>query len=448
MTSVAEIAQAASPIAHREPALGRLKALGAQTWADLVFYLPRRYKDYADIAAGFQAASAGAPSGQKACLKLRVLPKTAYDRAGNKLNPYDRSARPFRLALRVADACGAEGWLGVFGNTWPWWDAVAGTDLHAFGEVATWNGQWQLRNAERVPNEDLGRTVAVYPQKPGYLSSGTIAKGVATALRSHLDDAIALICDALVLPEAAIERLVGFDGGLRAVLAAVHEPESRDQADRAIACIRRLAALHLVRQARAIERRPEIEASIVPVGSATVRALARRLPFQLTDDQRGVINDIVADLRSPRPMRRLLTGDVGSGKSLCFQIPAAACQAIGKKAAILAPNLLIADQIAEEISRLFPGTPVATVTKDRKPHKTDLEANPILVGTTALLAWSAKHGHVPDLLVVDEQHKHSRRIREAVAGSHTNLIEASATPIPRSLALITHGGMEVSAIKE
>ena len=170
--------------------------------------------------------------------------------------------------------------------------------------------------------------------------------------------------------------------------------------------------------------------------------------FALTADQKQALNEIVADLRAPRPMRRLLTGDVGCGKSICFQILAVACQRIGRRAVILALGQLMLEQMLAEFERFFPGTPVAAVSAGRKPGRAALAANPILVGTTALLTWCRKHEHLADLLVVDEQHRHSREIREALLAPHTNLLKASATPIPRSLALVTHGGMDVSTLKQ
>jgi ATP-dependent DNA helicase RecG len=429
------------------PALGRLKATGAQAWPDLVFYLPRRYKDYSSIHGSFRAAHSQSADAKKACLALTVISRSTFDQQGNRLHPGD-PVRPFRIALKVADGAGEEGWMNVFGNVFPWKGIVPGARIHVAGEVSVWNGKWNIRNPEIIPEQEQGRLVAVYPQKPGYLTSSAIAKGISYALDHYLSDAVAVLCNAIGQPEAIIDRLIGFPGGLRGVLTAIHRPASLDMAKRALARVRCLVAMQLLALAEQTGSRPTDPRSALPIDGASIRSLAAALPFPLTSDQRTAINEIVVDLRADRPMRRLLTGDVGCGKSICFQLPAAACQRIGRKVAILAPNQLIAEQLAREFVARFPGTPVEAVTAERKPQAASLECNPILIGTTALLAWAKTAAYTPDFLVVDEQHKHSRELREALAGEHTNLLEATATPIPRSLALVTHGGMDVSTIKE
>lgn len=431
------------------PALGRLKATGARTWAEIIFCMPRRYNDYSVAHGSFASARAAAASAseKKACLKLAVLSKSAFDGKGNQLRPGD-PARPFRLSFKVVDGAGEEGWLAVFGNVFPWKGIAQGAVAHVAGEVSIWNDNWNLRNPYLIPEEDQGRLVAVYRQKPGYLTSATIAKGIGYALAHHLSDAVALICDAVCQPEAALDRLIDLPGGLRSVLAAIHRPVSREQAREASAWVRRLAAMQLLARAAETQSHPANPRSAIPMNGAAIRGMAAALPFPLTSDQRKAINEVVVDLRSDRPMRRLLTGDVGCGKSLCFQIPAVACQRVGKKAAILAPNQLIVDQIANELAAWFPCTQLVTVTGEKKPTPSSLDKNPIIVGTTALLGWAKTVGYVPDFLIVDEQHKHSREIREAIAGQHTNLLEATATPIPRSLALVRHSGMDVSTIRE
>ena len=429
------------------PALGRLKATGAQAWPDIIFCLPRRYKDYSRTEEGFASAHAQSVTQKRACLQFTVLAKSAFDRQGNALRPGD-PVRPFRLSIKVVDGTGAEGWVVVFGNVFPWKTVTPGAKIYVAGEVTIWNNAWNLRNVELISEQDQGRLVSVYPAKPGYLASAAIAKGVGYALDHHLSDAVALICDAVGQPESALDRIIQFPGGVRGALTAIHRPENQEHAQKASAWLRRVAALELLARARETQSRAVDPRSAISIQASEIRALASALPFPLTSDQRQAINDVVVDLRSDRPMRRLLTGDVGCGKSLCFQIPAVACQRIGKRAAILAPNELIAEQLAEEIAVRFQGAPVLTVTGDKKPEASWQAENPILVGTTALLHWAKRVGYTPDFLVVDEQHKHSRDIREALAGQHTNLLEATATPIPRSLALVSHGGMDVSTIKE
>jgi len=210
--------------------------------------------------------------------------------------------------------------------------------------------------------------------------------------------------------------------------------------------MRRLAALSVVENARRLKKRAPVPESVVSIPDTLIQKLTAKLPYPLTGDQRRSIGEIVADMASPLPMRRVLSGDVGSGKTLPIMIAALATQSLGHRAVILTPNGLLADQFVKECKALFgEDSQVISVTSGTK--KLDLSGNPILVGTTALLT-RLKGEPPPALFCVDEEQKMSVSQKVELTGFASNCLQATATPIPRTTALITHGAMDVSVLKE
>ena len=152
------------------------------------------------------------------------------------------------------------------------------------------------------------------------------------------------------------------------------------------------------------------------------------------------IADILEDLSSPIPMRRILSGDVGTGKTAVFCTAAAAVIDGGGRAVVLLPNETLSAQIARDLRLWWPDLPIELVIGASPDADT---TKPLLVGTTALL-----HRKIapPDLMIVDEQQKASREQRERLVGPNTHLLEVTATCIPRTQALVRYGITRVSKL--
>lgn len=176
------------------------------------------------------------------------------------------------------------------------------------------------------------------------------------------------------------------------------------------------------------------------VNQAKVQARIAALPYPLTEEQQTAIQEILADLQKGKAMRRILSGDVGTGKTFVYAVVAAAIADHGGRVAILAPTLPLANQVVGEIRKPWPDLKVAVVAGDAEEGALDAS---ILVGTTALLHRDI--GQI-DLAVVDEQQKFGREQREQLVGEGVHLLEASGTCIPRSMALIRYGAWGVSRL--
>ncbi len=220
-----------------------------------------------------------------------------------------------------------------------------------------------------------------------------------------------------------------------------------------------LLALQLVmvqaRAARTALRAPRIE-----VDDRVLAEMIAALPFELTHDQRTAVDDVLADLRSDRPMRRLLEGDVGSGKTAVAALAlAAACRA-GWQGVLMAPTEILARQHHLGIAPLLEalGVRVEFLSGSLSPARkrtihAAIEAGEIevLIGTHAVLSRDVEFSSLA-LAVVDEQHRFGVEQRAALQakgeGGEPHLLALTATPIPRTLALTVYGDLAISTLRE
>ncbi|HZR19838.1 MAG TPA: ATP-dependent DNA helicase RecG [Verrucomicrobiae bacterium] len=257
----------------------------------------------------------------------------------------------------------------------------------------------------------------------------------------------------------------GFEFPSRArAIHQIHFPETTEQAARARERLALDEFVELQCQIQARRRNFERKAQGLPCAgdNRLIKPLLKRLEFKLTAAQSKVLREIRLDLSGQHPMRRLLQGDVGSGKTVV-----AACSALmvlesGYEAVLMAPTEILAEQHFATFSRWFRplGIPVALRTGSRKahppasndsvPHAVPGSAHPKLtIGTHALI----ESGFQPErlgLVIIDEQHKFGVAQREQLLrkGCYPHLLVMTATPIPRTLGLTLYGDLDVSLIDQ
>jgi ATP-dependent DNA helicase RecG len=187
------------------------------------------------------------------------------------------------------------------------------------------------------------------------------------------------------------------------------------------------------------------------------RRLLERLPFELTPDQVRAAAEIAADMAEPRPMARLLQGDVGSGKTLVAFLACLDAIEAGGQAAFMAPTELLARQHAATAARLLEplGLRLAFLSGNvddaaRPPLLAALRSGEVdlVLGTQALFSDEVEYGNLK-LTVVDEQHRFGvlQRLALSRKGPMPDLLMMTATPIPRTLALTVFGDLSVSTIR-
>jgi len=291
------------------------------------------------------------------------------------------------------------------------------------------------------------RVLPIYPLTAG-LSNASVLKAVQMALA---------ICDVPkeVLPES-VRREFGILPAERAYYA-IHQPTSMEEAELAK---RRLifeeffvfsAGLSLMRASRAGKRTaPYRDTDLTPFFGA--------LPFTLTGAQQRAIGEIREDLLRGAPMNRLVQGDVGSGKTMVAAAAAYLAVKNGNQAALMAPTEILAEQHYHSLTKLLTplGVRVTLLTgtltpknkKETRERIRDGETD-LVVGTHALVSESTVF-HKLGLVIADEQHRFGVGQRSALSGKgdDPHLLVMSATPIPRTLALLMYGDLEVSILDE
>ena len=182
------------------------------------------------------------------------------------------------------------------------------------------------------------------------------------------------------------------------------------------------------------------------------------LPFKLTGAQARVLEEIDSDMEKDRPMNRLLQGDVGSGKTVIALIAAYKAVKSGYQAAIMAPTAILASQHLETFIDILGDTGIrcelliSAITKKKKEEllaRLERGEIDIIIGTHALLEENVKFNKL-GLVVTDEQHRFGVRQRAVIAekGNNPDVLVMTATPIPRTLALILYGDLDISIIDE
>lgn len=250
-------------------------------------------------------------------------------------------------------------------------------------------------------------------------------------------------------------------------LARMHMPATLDEAK---AARKRFAfdefLLHQLLHRKTREALKRETSPSVPFSEAAVKAAIAELPFALTAAQKKALWAVLKDLERTEPMNRLLEGDVGTGKTLVAAIAGVNAAASSFQTAMLAPTEILADQHAATLERLLPGhlrVALFTRTKRRVMGKEVTKAQMLdalkngkvdfVVGTHAILSDDVLFDRL-GLIVVDEQHRfgvkqrHALKDRQGDADGIPHLLSMTATPIPRSLALVLYGDLDRSLLDE
>lgn len=301
------------------------------------------------------------------------------------------------------------------------------------------------------PGQRLPDYTPVYPLTDG-LSQKMIASAIRLAL-AHIESNPLADC----LP-AAIREKKQFPS-LSEAFRMIHQPQS--EADITLARSRFVfESLYLFSLGIAGMRETRSHAAPPALDPVDLAPFLASLPFPLTPDQSRCLSDIMHDMRSdaPRPMARLISGDVGSGKTVLAAAALYLCAKGGKQGMLMAPTEILATQHYHELSPLFAsfGIPCALLTgsckeSEKRSIRAALAAGtlPIVIGTHALLSEGV-HPARPGLVVTDEQHRFGVLQRARLAeegGEDPHVLVMSATPIPRTLALILYGDLDVSTIE-
>ena len=411
-------------------------ALNIFTLEDLICHFPRGYEDRTQLVTISQLEA-----DRPACFRATVMntPRTNHIRKGLDLTKVQVADHSGRLNLTFFNAKYAVEHL-EYGREYFFYGTLTG-DFTGYGMT---NPIFEAVDSQAVITR---RVMPIYPLTAG-LTNAAVLKAVQQALA---------VCDPPeeVLP-AALRQRYGILGAEEAY-HIIHQPASMAQAREAR---KRMifeeffvfsAGLALMRAARAEKR-------TAPYENTDLASFYAGLPFTLTGAQQRAIEEILADLKKGTPMNRLVQGDVGSGKTMVAAAAAFCAARNGKQTALMAPTEILAEQHYASLSALFApmGITVALLTgsmtvKEKRSVRQALEEGTvqIAVGTHALISESTVF-HDLGLVITDEQHRFGvgQRSRLSAKGDAPHLLVMSATPIPRTLALLMYGDLDVSILDE
>ncbi|HEV7865642.1 MAG TPA: ATP-dependent DNA helicase RecG, partial [Acidimicrobiia bacterium] len=441
----------------------RLGMLGIHNVLELIEHYPRRYldrtkrSDIADLRVGEEA--------------------TVYAEVRKMTSRRTRNGRSLVETI-VYDGTSYL-YVTFFNQPWRAQQLPTGTEAAFFGKLEHYRGKHQMTNPAvdvlgRI-GEKTGVIVPIYPQSgKADVSTWQLQKFVAEALRRarEFDDPVP---PELLARLGLVDRTRAYNG--------IHQPEIDADHFRAA---RRLIfdeflrmQLGLVARKRAFEERRlglthRLDGPLVP-------AFYAQLPFALTGDQRQAIEEIGVDMAAPRPMHRLLQGDVGSGKTVVALIALLTAVQGGYQGALMAPTEVLAEQHYSSISGFLQGLSVSSegTLMGERPVRVELLTNrtgaagrrklsaalaagevDIVVGTHALIYDSVAFPAL-GVAVIDEQHRFGVEQRAllrakgpggardgAGEGPEPDVLVMTATPIPRTAAMLIYGDLDKSELRE
>ena len=434
----------------RLPGVGEKRAeqlarLGLHTVSDLLFHFPRAYENRGDVVslAGTQEP---ARAGARQAVILTVSTAPRRSRLKNRMT---------LLKFRAFDDSGTCE-VAFFNQDYLADSFPIGAVFRFFGRVERTGRGFSLTNPAFEPYTEGSALPPLFPVYP--LTEGLSNKLISGLIRQAMP-AIARMEDPL--PEDIRER----EGlcTLAFALRTVHCPPDFQSLHTAKT---RLAFDEFFRFALGLG----MQGGGARVGGAPVCCVSEEtfagfralLPYQLTAAQERTIAEIRHDMASGTAMNRMLVGDVGCGKTVCAAAAVYVAVRSGRQAAIMAPTGILAAQHAAELIPLFARigirgellTGATTAARKRKIRAALADPDPaarldFVIGTQALLSAGVDFA-VPALVVTDEQHRFGVNQRAALSDKnrHAHLLCMSATPIPRSLALVLYGDLDVSRIDQ
>jgi len=410
------------------------RTLGVFTVEDLLRFYPRTYEDRTII-----KKIAEIKDGDTVCIRARAVSPIRENFVRKNM---------YLCTVKISDGTG---FLEIvwFNNRYIKKMFDIKKEYTFFGKI-TYSKRMQMHSPlfEESQNSTLtGRIFPVYS-----LSSGLTQKNIAVAV----SDAIRNFDMPEILPESI--RLKYNLCSLGYAIKNIHFPKDSEALNIAK---RRIAIEELFFFQTALRYLREDRSASVAVPlckTGCVEDFISSLPYPLTNAQSRVINEICVDIKKSIPMSRLVQGDVGCGKTMIAAAAMFACARSGYTSAMMAPTEILATQHYETLKELYKPFDVnvalitgsmkaserKTITEDIKNGKID-----IIVGTHALISEKTDLGNLA-LIVTDEQHRFGVAQRKSLEkkGNNPHVLIMTATPIPRTLALILYGDLDISVVDE
>lgn len=418
----------------------QLERLGIRTILDLIYLMPHRWENRGELLGVEDLYS----------LTDR-LPKRVLVR-GHLTGTFERRPGPrlHLLTVRLSGNDGRQVEAVWFNQPYIKEALLKGEEVVTISAAPVIrNGKLQLQSPQLETGE-IKKYLPVYP-----LTDGLTQGWLRTLIKSACNEYLQFIRDPLPGYITEAEGLVP----LQQALETVHNPENLDAADAALARIsfEKAFIYQVMIQSGRMQRFKGVGAPLRN-GNGERSKLLDSLPFSLTGDQRQALLEIDRDLEAPYPMRRLLQGEVGSGKTILACLAALKAVATGYQAVLMSPTEILARQSRDMFEELLSplGINVGLLisqmrTSEKKQVMQELAAGKpaVTVGTHALIQESVEFARL-GLVIIDEQHRFGvlQRLSLTSKGINPHVLVMTATPIPRTLVMALYGELEQSVIRE
>ena len=409
---------------------------GIRTVEDLLYYFPRSHEDRSEM-----KEIADCAEGETVCVSVTVFSPVSDVRVRRNL---------LVSTMIVSDQTGA---LNVvwYNNKYVKGQFFTGDEYILYGKITRNRGKKEMVNPvfEKKGSERFtGKIVPLYP-----LTEGLTQKILQSAMELALKEAGRL---EEYIPAEIRDRYKIAE--LNYAMKNIHFPEDFESYN--IARERFVFEELLILQLALSQHKDEntCRRGAVFKDVKCVRTFTDTLPFPLTNAQKRVLNEIMKDCKNGGVMNRLVQGDVGSGKTAVAAAAIYAAVKNGHQAAMMAPTEILAAQHAETLAEFFKDTGIKVALLNGSMRAKDKrlvydmmltgEAD-VVVGTHAIIQDKAEFKDLA-LVVADEQHRFGveQRAKLAAKGNNPHMLIMSATPIPRTLALILYGDLDISVIDE
>ncbi|MDO4608043.1 MAG: ATP-dependent DNA helicase RecG [Clostridia bacterium] len=407
-----------------------LYSLGIDTIGALLRYFPRGYEDFSDIKQIFDCSA-----DQKVCIKAKIITPISENIIRKNMTLYKFVVSDDTARLQVT----------IFNNKYLAQRLHQGSEYLFLGKIQ-YSGFLPAMSAPEI--REVGDTgiVPIYPATKN-MTSSAISKLVKTALEG--------VQIQNVLPQSIIDNYKLCD--LNTAIHNIHFPKSEQALSRAKQHLV-FEELFVLRTGLMLLKNKRRITSPFVLQNDYTKQYINSLPFEMTNAQKRVIAECVADMSSGSVMNRLVQGDVGCGKTAVAATLMYHTAKSGYQSAIMAPTEILAEQHYKNLCDSLNGTGIECVLltgslkkKEKETARKLIAAGraQIAVGTHALISDGVEFKNLA-LVITDEQHRFgvAQRSNLAQKGMHPHTLVMSATPIPRTLGLIIYGDLDISVIDE
>jgi ATP-dependent DNA helicase RecG len=403
------------------------KKLGVETVQDLLYFFPREYEDRRHPTPLNQLKA-----GDQLVFVKGEVQKVRHQQTRNRFSI---------LKVTIADRSGQ---IPVIFFNQPYLIKLfrPGMKLLVSGKVEVNLYEGGIQFSARDYEIDTGEAPAIVPVYP--LTEGLYPKNLRNLVKRALDSHLYQLVDEM---PAGLKLL-----DLETAVQTLHFPDDlkKVEAARYRIVFEEFFIFQLGLGLRRLKVQEE-KGQALNIPDKLLNTFIANLPFKLTSAQQRVLKEIEDDLQKDRPMNRLLQGDVGSGKTIIAALSALIAVNNDFQAAIMAPTEILAEQHYDKLQKILPELKIELITgtTQKKRKVSEFTEPDLLIGTHALLEGKVKFRKL-GLAVIDEQHRFGVLQRERLLrkGAYPHCLFMTATPIPRSLALMLYGDLDRSIIDE